>query len=673
MMQLKCSRLCCFYYILIIWMGHKIIESEATTTASSSSSPTPIKSSQEKIQHKRKRRRRRRIENDVLSIVKEDYPSSMQPSVIVEKACNRTKQESASASSSPTLTQLPSQEKIEHKRKRKSRRRRKGNDNNLAKDDLSLSSLPSNRTKSTSHSTTTLESNHKLVQTTEEFENNLHISNDGNNLLSQSQLNATNKVTVQESMSSVKATDRKQNAAKNKKKKTTIKKANASKSTTTSSTGKEGECLRRIKHEWKNAVKSGIAYDWINMKSIRNTNTTSSAYVRIGPFGKNLLRWHFSVAGPANSVYENGIYHGRVLLPKDYPASPPRVQMITPSGRFISGHDICLSASSYHPETWTPRWTVLSLVDGLRLHMLTTANEIGGVLASDEKRRQYAIESRSWKYHGIANHERMVEDNIFALPSLSSSGDDGGNDCEKETNSDKSNIVNSAIASDELVTDEVTKGEDLKCEKNKDVTCNEDVVKDCPEHERDDRTSVKRKKSKSKKNKTSEDLIGEEHSNVVTPVEDAITSVTTPEKDASKPASTNIKAKKRKKKSRVTSAVETGENSTQQDIHAKDEAPKKKKKNRKKKSTVTSAVETVDDLTHGQSSNKSTSTKKKKKKKSRKKSTDVQVEAEEQSITTVLLKRLLVEMLKLPLRVLAILIRILDRLENYMRAILDGI
>jgi len=654
-------------------MGHKIIESEATTTASSSSSPTPIKSSQEKIQHKRKRRRRRRIENDVLSIVKEDYPSSMQPSVIVEKACNRTKQESASASSSPTLTQLPSQEKIEHKRKRKSRRRRKGNDNNLAKDDLSLSSLPSNRTKSTSHSTTTLESNHKLVQSTEELENNLHISNDGNNLLSQSQLNATNKVTVQESMSSVKATDRKQNAAKNKKKKTTIKKANRSKSTTTSSTGKEGECLRRIKHEWKNAVKSGIAYDWINMKSIRNTNTTSSAYVRIGPFGKNLLRWHFSVAGPANSVYENGIYHGRVLLPKDYPASPPRVQMITPSGRFISGHDICLSASSYHPETWTPRWTVLSLVDGLRLHMLTTANEIGGVLASDEKRRQYARESRSWKYHGIANHERMVEDNIFALPSLSSSGDDGGNDCEKETNSDKSNIVNSAIASDELVTDEVTKGEDLKCEKNKDVTCNEDVVKDCPEHERDDRTSVKRKKSKSKKNKTSEDLIGEEHSNVVTPVEDAITSVTTPEKDASKPASTNIKAKKRKKKSRVTSAVETGENSTQQDIHAKDEAPKKKKKNRKKKSTVTSAVETVDDLTHGQSSNKSTSTKKKKKKKSRKKSTDVQVEAEEQSITTVLLKRLLVEMLKLPLRVLAILIRILDRLENYMRAILDGI
>ncbi|KAL7454250.1 hypothetical protein ACHAWC_005881, partial [Mediolabrus comicus] len=192
---------------------------------------------------------------------------------------------------------------------------------------------------------------------------------------------------------------------KNKKKRTTTikkpKKKNASKKVTTttssSSTGKDGECLRRIKHEWKDAVRTGIAYDWINHKTIRNTNTSSSAYVRIGPYGKNLLRWHFSVCGPANSVYENGIYHGRVLLPPNYPASPPRIQMITPSGRFIPGEDICLSASSYHPETWTPRWTVLSLVDALRLHMLTTANEIGGVLATDEKRKEYALQSRSWK------------------------------------------------------------------------------------------------------------------------------------------------------------------------------------------------------------------------------------------------------------------------------------
>mmetsp|Transcript_13089 Transcript_13089/g.27517 ORF Transcript_13089/g.27517 Transcript_13089/m.27517 type:complete len:132 (-) Transcript_13089:1128-1523(-) len=87
--------------------------------------------------------------------------------------------------------------------------------------------------------------------------------------------------------------------------------------------------------------------------------------------------------------------------------------MLTPSGRFIPGEDICLSASSYHPETWTPQWTILSLVDALRIHMLTMANEIGGVMASDGKRRQLATESRSWNYPGVVDHRRMIESGIF--------------------------------------------------------------------------------------------------------------------------------------------------------------------------------------------------------------------------------------------------------------------
>lgn len=188
--------------------------------------------------------------------------------------------------------------------------------------------------------------------------------------------------------------------------------------------GKSGECLRRIKREWKDAVKLGIAYDWTSMQTVTRHGRSASGkregqhdfleynYVRLGPMGKNLLRWHFSVLGPSNSDYENGIYHGRVLLPKDYPGSPPRVQMLTPSGRFVTGEDICLSASAYHPETWTPRWTVLSLVDALRLHMLTSPNEIGGVDATKEIRRKLAIESRSWRLGGL-NHRMMVQSGLF--------------------------------------------------------------------------------------------------------------------------------------------------------------------------------------------------------------------------------------------------------------------
>jgi ubiquitin-protein ligase len=201
------------------------------------------------------------------------------------------------------------------------------------------------------------------------------------------------------------------------------KQSNASKK---QSDGKDGASLRRIKREWKDAVKLGIAYDWQQGETVTIRGRSASGksmhddvkeylkydYIRIGPWGKSLLRWHFSVKGPSCSVYSKGVYHGRILLPKDYPLSPPRIQMLTPSGRFISGEDICLSASAFHPETWTPRWTILSLVDALRMHMLTTANEIGGIDASIKRRRQLALASRHWKTDYI-DHGKMIKDGIF--------------------------------------------------------------------------------------------------------------------------------------------------------------------------------------------------------------------------------------------------------------------
>lgn len=204
-------------------------------------------------------------------------------------------------------------------------------------------------------------------------------------------------------------------------KKQRTKKSNSNSSIASGS--KDGACLRRIKHEWKDAVKLGIAYDWLNSETVTTQGRSLSGflnkdqfhqynYIRIGPYGKNLLRWHFSVRGPSNSAFADGIYHGRILLPKDYPMSPPRVQVLTASGRFNVGRDICLSASNYHPETWTPRWTILSLVDALRIHMLTSPNEINGIDASVEERKQLAGKSRHWKA-GPVDHRSMVQAGLF--------------------------------------------------------------------------------------------------------------------------------------------------------------------------------------------------------------------------------------------------------------------
>ncbi|OEU15714.1 UBC-like protein, partial [Fragilariopsis cylindrus CCMP1102] len=116
------------------------------------------------------------------------------------------------------------------------------------------------------------------------------------------------------------------------------------------------------------------------------------------PLTSNLRHWHFSFrgAGGKGGMYNNGIYHGLIKLSKDYPMSPPDIQVWTPSGRFKPGRDICLSASAYHPEAWTPRWSIFGMVHALRLHMLSAPNEIGAMTSTTAETLEFARLSLTW-------------------------------------------------------------------------------------------------------------------------------------------------------------------------------------------------------------------------------------------------------------------------------------
>ena len=194
----------------------------------------------------------------------------------------------------------------------------------------------------------------------------------------------------------------------------------------------ESTTLRRIKMEYKDAVSMGVAYNWAKGEITKCKTKTKKPSegkqqqhpqypLRLGPLTSNLRHWHFSFRGCG--IYEAGIYHGRIILPKDYPATPPRVQLWTPSGRFIPRHDICLSASAYHPESWTPRWTVISLVQALRLHMLTNPQEIGGMTSSTDETLEYARQSLKWKLTWrvsgqktiTVDHDRMIRQGAFDI------------------------------------------------------------------------------------------------------------------------------------------------------------------------------------------------------------------------------------------------------------------
>lgn len=139
--------------------------------------------------------------------------------------------------------------------------------------------------------------------------------------------------------------------------------------------------------------------------------------IRLSPMKDNFFCWHFSITGVEGSHFEEGLYHGRILLHPEYPRKAPTICMLTPNGRWEVGKEICLSASAHHPETWDPKWNLRTLVLSLRSFMLTHPREIGGIHTRPEVQRKLAAASRSFVC-GICgiNHANIAQDASTEAP-----------------------------------------------------------------------------------------------------------------------------------------------------------------------------------------------------------------------------------------------------------------
>ena len=116
----------------------------------------------------------------------------------------------------------------------------------------------------------------------------------------------------------------------------------------------------------------------------------SDQYVAF-PLEDNLFEWHFTIRGPPDTAFEGGVYHGRILLPSDYPFKPPNIVFMTPNGRFKVGEKICLSISAHHPEHWQPAWGIRLILEALISFMPTEGNgALGSLDWTDEERRELA-------------------------------------------------------------------------------------------------------------------------------------------------------------------------------------------------------------------------------------------------------------------------------------------
>ncbi|ORC85082.1 putative ubiquitin-conjugating enzyme [Trypanosoma theileri] len=130
------------------------------------------------------------------------------------------------------------------------------------------------------------------------------------------------------------------------------------------------------------------------------------------PLPDNLFEWHFTLMGPADSVYAGGLYHGILRFPRNYPFSPPDILFLTQSGRFEVETRICSSVSSFHPELWQPSYDIALVLIALRAFMAQDEDVGVGALmgryVSAEEKRRLAAASRNFTC-GVCGMRRAEE------------------------------------------------------------------------------------------------------------------------------------------------------------------------------------------------------------------------------------------------------------------------
>jgi len=133
-------------------------------------------------------------------------------------------------------------------------------------------------------------------------------------------------------------------------------------------------CIRRLTKELRSLIKDPI----------KNPKVTVAADE------SNILEVHYVIEGSEKTPYAGGIYHGKLIFPKDYPLKPPSVIMITKNGRFQPNRRLCLSMSDFHPESWNPMWSVSTILTGLYSFMIESAPTLGSVESTRSQKEKLA-------------------------------------------------------------------------------------------------------------------------------------------------------------------------------------------------------------------------------------------------------------------------------------------
>lgn len=202
---------------------------------------------------------------------------------------------------------------------------------------------------------------------------------------------------------------------------------------------------------------------------------------------ENLFEWHFAIRGPPDTEFEGGVYHGRILLPPEYPFKPPSFMFLTPNGRFETQKKVCLSISNHHPEHWQPTWGVRTALVALIAFLPTPAEgALGSLEYTKEEREKLAQQSRS-HFPTYGNEERQVVTRRVHELMLSKEEDAGS--CVQETECSEGREKQLPPEADGMTSGG---SETAPHHKDRTTSCNqspskeEDLVLEEVEHEKDE-------------------------------------------------------------------------------------------------------------------------------------------------------------------------------------------
>ena len=112
---------------------------------------------------------------------------------------------------------------------------------------------------------------------------------------------------------------------------------------------------------------------------------------------EDLLKWYFIIYDLDDTPYKNGVYFGKIKLPNEYPLKAPDFYVITPNGRFETNTKICTTFSSFHQETYTSTWNILTMMEGLISYMTeNNTSGIGTINTTVEEKIYLAKNSLKW-------------------------------------------------------------------------------------------------------------------------------------------------------------------------------------------------------------------------------------------------------------------------------------